>query len=290
MVRAGAEPWRALPPAELAREYSPSSMVASIDAELGVYAAASAAARARHPHTEHAYGPGASQRLDLFHPGRVSLPGPVPVLVFVHGGYWQAESKERACGAAPDVLAAGAAYVAVEYTLAPAASLAQIVAECRAALAWLVAHAAELGIDPARIHLAGSSAGAHLAALLALGGDAGPGATIRSATLLSGVYDLRPLVATYVNEPLGLDEPTAWELSPLARVRASDVALVVTCAEYETAEFKRQSREFAAAWEARGNRVDVVPDVPGRNHFDLPLDLADPATGLGRAVRGLLDG
>ncbi|WGX97185.1 alpha/beta hydrolase [Nocardioides sp. L-11A] len=283
------EAWRALSPADLAREYSPSSMVASIDAELDVYAAASDAARSRHPHTEHAYGPGARQRLDLFHPGGIT---PVPVLVFVHGGYWQAESKERACGAAPDVLAAGAAYVAVEYTLAPAASLAQIVAECRAALSWLIGHAAELGIDPARIHLAGSSAGAHLAALLALDDPAalGPGAEIRTASLLSGVYDLRPLVGTYVNDPLGLDEPTAWELSPLSRVHASDVALVVTWAEHETAEFKRQSRAFAAAWQAFGNRVDVIPDAPRCNHFDLPLDLAAPATALGRTVRGLLHG
>ncbi|MCR1784965.1 alpha/beta hydrolase [Nocardioides carbamazepini] len=282
--------WRALSPEDLAREYSPSSMVDSMDAELDVYAAASTAARSRHPHAEHAYGPGARQRLDVFHPGGDSLPGPVPVLVFVHGGYWQAESKERACGAAPDVLAAGAAYVAVEYTLAPVASVAEIVAECGAALGWLVAHAAELGIDPARIHLAGSSAGAHLAALLTLGDDALPGATIRSATLLSGVYDLRPLVPTYVNDPLGLDEPTAWHLSPLSRIRASDAALVVSWAECETAEFRRQSRALTTAWRALGNRVDVVPDVPGRNHFDLPLDLADPATALGRAVRRLLHG
>ncbi|MDQ6525116.1 alpha/beta hydrolase [Nocardioides sp. LHD-245] len=281
--------WRDLAPADLARAYSPSSMVDSIDAELDVYAAASDVARARHPHTEHAYGPGARQRLDVFHPGDTS---PVPVLVFVHGGYWQAETKERACGAVPDVLAAGAAYVAVEYPLAPEVSLAEIAAECRAALGWLVEHAADLGIDPARIHLAGSSAGAHLAALLTLGdpADLGPRAEIRSATLLSGVYDLRPLVGTYVNDPLGLDEPTAWEISPLSRLRASDAVLVVTWAEHETGEFKRQSRAFAASWRALGNRVEVVPEAPGRNHFDLPLDLADPATALGRAVRGLLHG
>lgn len=261
-----------------------------MEAELATYARESERIRARLPFTEYAYGPGPRQRLDLFLPGGDE---PAPLLAFVHGGYWQEETKERACGAAAGVVASGAAFAAIEYTLAPEASLEEILEECRAAVGWLVEHSAELGLDPGRIHLAGSSAGAHLVAMLVLTDWAARGLQpdpIRGAALLSGVYDLRPLVATYVNDPLGLDEERARRLSPLAHVAASPVPLVVAWAQRETGEFKRQGSAFADAWRAAGNRCEVVPDVPGRNHFDLPLDLGDPDSALGAAVLAQLHG
>ncbi|NUR83604.1 MAG: alpha/beta hydrolase fold domain-containing protein, partial [Nonomuraea sp.] len=148
-----------------------------------------------------------------------------------------------------------------------------IAGSVRRAVTWLHAHAAEHGVDPARIHLAGSSAGAHLAALTLLRGEV----PIRSATLLSGVYDLRPLVGTTVNAPLGLTDAEAWRLSPLRQVRRSAARLVVAWGEIETAAFKAQSRAFAAAMEAAGTRVETR-ELPGLNHFDNVFTLTDPAT------------
>lgn len=284
----GTEPWRALRDEERAVAYSPSSEVSSMADELRRAASASHRVREELPPVEHSYGPGARHRLDLFHPGGEHA---VPVLVLVHGGYWQEESKENACAPAAQIVAAGAAFIALEYTLAPEASLAEIVEECRRGLAWILDHAAELGVDPARVHLAGSSAGAHLALMMLLGSAAGTDAArapIRSATLLSGIYDLRPLVGTYVNDPLGLDETEAWRLSPQALIGPSSTSLLVTWAQHDTREFARQGHEFATSWRAAGNRADEIADIPGRNHFDLPLDLADPATPLGRAVHALL--
>ena len=60
-----------------------------------------------------------------------------PVLVFFHGGYWQELSKQESAFAAPQCLARGIAYAAVDYTLAPKATLSAIVDECRAAVARL---------------------------------------------------------------------------------------------------------------------------------------------------------
>lgn len=286
----GSDAWRTLSPADLAREYSPSSAVDSIDVELGRYALASEQVRANAAHVEHRYGPRDRQRLDVFcPPGQTSS----PALIFIHGGYWQAETKERACGAAADVVASGAAFIAIEYTLCPEATLDEIVEECRTAIEWLVRHAAECGIDPNRLHIAGSSAGAHLAALMVLTNWTARGITaepFRSATLLSGVFDLRPLVETYVNDPIGLDDRSAWALSPMAHLASSPVAVVVAWGEHETAEFGRQGWAFARAWRELGNRCDVLPDVLHRNHFDLPLDLGAARSSLGQAVMAHLRG
>jgi arylformamidase len=100
------------------------------------------------------------------------------------------------------------------------------------------------------------------------------------AILLSGVYDLRPLVPTYVNRPLGLDDARAWALSPLSDDVSRVGPALLAWGENETASFVAQSRTFAAAL---GGRAETL-EAPGRNHFDVVFDLGDPATPLGAAV------
>ncbi|MEV0588121.1 alpha/beta hydrolase [Nonomuraea sp. NPDC050310] len=282
----GAPSWQSLSVAELEREYTPSSMVASLAAELRVYAAASARTQAAHSPIELRYGPGPGELLDLYLP---DLPtdrpaAQVPLLAFVHGGYWQELGKHDAAFPAAPVLARGAAYASIGYPLAPAASLAQIVDAVRRAVAWLHRHAPEHGIDPARIQLAGSSAGAHLAAEVLLHGRV----PLRALTLLSGVYDLRPLVPTTVNHALGLTAEQAWELSPIRRVRQAGPPVLVAWGEIETAQFVAQSRAFAAALAAAGTPVQTW-ELAGLNHFDNVFALTDPATPVGAATLSVLE-
>jgi len=196
--------------------------------------------------------------------------------VFVHGGHWQESSKEDSSFAAPGFVEAGSAFAAVGYGLAPEYSLPSMVTSVRRALDWLRRNAFQLGVEPSRIFVSGSSAGAHLvAAALSFGTE------VAGATLLSGVYDLAPIRSTYVNDALGLDAPTAFAYSPLHHPPHGQARFVLARGEHETGEYARQHTAFAGALRA-WRPVDLV--VRGRNHFDLPFDLPDATTPLGAAV------
>ncbi|MBO8193919.1 alpha/beta hydrolase [Streptomyces oryzae] len=261
---------------DLDREYSPSTLVPSLRACLREYAALSAAARAEHRTlVDLRYGTSPAARLDLFPvAGRGSA-----VEVFVHGGYWQELTKEDSAFAAPDFLTAGTAFAALDYGLAPAHRLDEIVTMVCQAIAWLHRNAAAFGIDPRRIHLSGSSAGAHLVAT-ALTRDTAR--LIASAALLSGVYDLEPLRHTYVNDALGLDADAALRNSPVHHLPERLPPVVIARGGGETGEFIRQHDTMTALLRQRTTVTEIVS--PARHHFDLPYDLGNPRTALGRAV------
>ena len=275
--------------AEREQAYSPSSCIGGdYRPFLQQYQQRSEAARAL-PHQEHAYGGLPRQRLDLFLPPAPPAGSRAPaLLVFIHGGYWQELSKHSACFAAPACLAAGHAFAAVGYTLAPEATLEQIVQECRTALVWLHQHAERLGYDPARIVVAGSSAGAHLAAMCSLRGWPHELGLPAGAVLVSGVYELAPLVGTSINTALGLTHDSASRVSPQHHSLAGFPPAVLAWGEIETDEFKRQSLSFGQSLQRQG--LDRVPalEVPQRNHFDVVLDLCEPGTLLGEATLALL--
>jgi arylformamidase len=262
----------------LEREYSPSSCVDNLDVFLEAYSAKSEAARvALGEPAEHRYGASDAERLDLFAaPGS----GLRPVMVYIHGGYWQELSKKEHSFPAVALNRNGISYIAVNYGLAPHATLGEMVERCRRAVAWIAQQSAVLGIDAAAIHISGSSAGAHLAAMTALADWSRYGLTanpIRSATLLSGVYDLRPLPLTYINDAVRMSASDALSNSPLLLIDAAAAAFppaLVAVGDNETSEFKRQSAEFSQALARRGAVAQLV-EVAGRNHFDLPFDLGE---------------
>lgn len=261
---------------DLDREYSPSSVVASLPTYLDEYARFSASARELHrPITDLRYGSAPAATLDLFPADEPNA----PLMVFVHGGYWQELTKRDSEFAATNFVAAGIAFAAIDYGLAPDYPLDEIVAMVRSAVAWLHANAVRFGIDPRRIHLGGSSAGAHLVAMVLVDDDA---QQVASATLLSGIYDLVPLRHTYVNDVLGLSVDAAIRNSPVYRLPKQLPPVVIARGGIETSEFARQHDTMAAVLRQRTTVAEIVS--PARNHFDLPYDLGDPNSELGRAV------
>ncbi|KUO08881.1 alpha/beta hydrolase [Streptomyces sp. DSM 15324] len=269
--------------AELDRQYAPSHLVPSLPHYLDEYAALSAEAR-RAPgvRTGLRYGSGAAEKLDFWPAQR----GPAPVQIFVHGGNWQELTERSSAFAALPFRRAGAAFAAVGYGLAPATPLDEIVASVRRCVRWIHEQADGLGIDPRRMHLSGTSAGAHLAAMALVPAgprDTGAAGLLAGAALLSGIYDLAPVSRSYVNEALRLDADGVRRNSPPGLLPAVLPPVVLARGGIETEEYVRQHALMGDALRRRGAlAADVVE--PDRNHFDLPYDLADPSTPLGRAV------
>lgn len=257
------------------------------EACIARYAADSARARATLECREDVrYGESADEVIDIFPAGSGA-----PVLVFIHGGYWRMLSQKESAFMAECFTGLGAAVVTVNYSLAPAASLDVIVAQCRRALAWTHANAASFGGDPERIHVTGSSAGGHLTGAMISGGwhrEFGvPKDIVKSACAISGIFDLEPIRLCEVNEWAQLDAASARRNSPIHHIPEQGCPLVVTYGGNETAEFKRQTDDYAAAWRARGFAAEYV-EMDETNHFDIVFDYQDPDGRLTRAVRAAM--
>ncbi len=222
------------------------------------------------------YGDGPRQRLDVFECG---VPA-APTLVYIHGGYWQMNDKEPYAFLGEGVLAAGFNLVLVEYTLAPAARLDRIVAEIRAAVAWVIDHAKEFSGDPGRVFVTGHSAGGHLTAMAMDDGRVAGGIAI------SGIYDLEPIRLNYLNEKLGLDAAEATRNSPSLHLPARASALVVTVGLGELPELVRQSEEYARAWQRHGLPGEYLP-VARHDHFSILEELAQPKGKILEAIGAL---
>ena len=112
---------------------------------------------------------------------------------------------------------------------------------------------------------------------------------MHATVLVSGVFELAPLLGTSINDALGLSQPVAQTMSPAQQPLAGFAPSIMCWGEIETDEFKRQGRSFAAALQAAGTACQVF-EVAGRNHFDIVLDLARPGTRLGDEVLAMLRG
>lgn len=222
------------------------------------------------------YGPGARQRLDLFPCGAAAA----PTVLYIHGGYWQANDKEPYAFLGEGVIPAGFNLALVEYTLAPAARLDAIVAEIRAAVAWVIDHAAEHGGDPRRVFVAGHSAGGHLTAM------AMTDPRVAGGVAISGLFDLEPIRLCYLNDKLGLDPAEAERNSPILHLPAHASPLVVTVGLGELPELIRQSAEYAEAWRKQGLGGRYLP-LPRHEHFSILEELARPDGAILAALKEL---
>jgi arylformamidase len=222
------------------------------------------------------YGDGPRQRLDFFACGKAGA----PTLAYIHGGYWQMNDKEPYAFLGEALLPAGFNLALVEYTLAPAARLDQIVAEVKAAVAWLIEHAAEHGGDARRVFVAGHSAGGHLTAA------AMSDPRVAGGLAISGIYDLEPIRLNYLNDKLGLDKDEAMRNSPILHLPSRASPVVVSVGLGELPELIRQSEEYWTAWQRKGLPGQYLP-LPGHDHFSILEELARPSGRLFAALQGL---
>jgi arylformamidase len=238
-------------------------------------------------HADVVYDEASGQTLDIFGTGSELR----PVFVFIHGGYWRMLSKRDSSFMASMLDRNGIASVAVDYRLAPQATLDEIVREMRAAIAFLWKHGSRYGIDPERIFVGGSSAGGQLAGTLISGGWHDlfglPEDVVKGALPISGLFHLAPIAKSYVQDWMQLDDEAVKALSPAENLPRQGCPLVLAYADGEASGFKRQSMQYHGMWQRAGFVSELI-EVPGRNHFDVILDLADEDTALSRALLRLI--
>jgi arylformamidase len=270
--------------AALDANYNLRAAVPEHPAYFARYEASSAAFRSRAGgRLDLPYGDSPRQIVDLFLP----VARQPPLLVFIHGGYWQRFDPKAFSFVAERLVEAGAAVGLIGYDLAPAVDMDRIVAEIRQGLAWLHRHADEQGFDGARMFVAGHSAGGHLAAM-ALATDWAaetglPADLIKGVCAISGVFDLEPIRLCYLNDVLQLTPEQVRRNSPLRLVPRTRCPVMVTFGERETAAFHEQSQVYARMLGHAGLDCELLMQ-PGLDHFAIIMAMAEPGNATVQAI------
>ncbi|WP_242489877.1 alpha/beta hydrolase [Noviherbaspirillum cavernae] len=234
-----------------------------------------------------AYGESSGERLDFFPTNRSGA----PLLVFIHGGWWRSLDKSDFSFVAPGYVNAGYNVALTNYTLAPAASLDEIVRQQLRALAWLYRHAEQYDFDPERIVVAGHSAGGHLTAMMlaavwpAWEKDL-PSDLVKGGVTMSGLFELESVRhVDFVKADLKLTEQDVAPLSPAWMPQAHNAPFITAVGGLESDEFRRQSKLLSDNWSAN-HRADIA--LPGINHMTICDAFATPGNPLFEATLALL--
>lgn len=216
------------------------------------------------------YGDTDGQSVDIFPATESSS----PVFVFIHGGYFRALDKRHYRYISRLSKRAGYTCVLVNYDLAPRVRVAEIAQQMLSAFAWVRRNIGRFNGNPDDLILCGHSVGAFLVAkILEHDWPAEDGNAITRAALLSGLYDLGPMKASYLNKDLQLTDADVSALSPIKQSLRQTPEILIAVGETETAEFLRQSRSYAEKLKHDGVAHKLMVS-PRANHYSMSRRLA----------------
>ena len=237
-----------------------------------------------------AYGPTPVEGLDVFRSIAESggRRGGGPVAIFVHGGAWRTGSASDYSFVAEPFVRAGGNFVVLDFTTVDDAggSLFPMVEQVRRAIGWVYRNADRFGGDRERLYLISHSSGSHLAGCAVTHDWAKEGLPrdiLKGATVSSGMYDLKPVRLSKRSKYVKFTDAMEQELSAIRHLDRLATPLIVSYGTYETPEFQRQARDFAAAVKAAGKPVELLVGE-AYNHFEMLETLANPYGLLGRAA------
>lgn len=238
------------------------------------------------------YGNGEDETLDIFpaKSGSESTFG-APVHIHIHGGRWTLFTKDEESFLAPTFVSAGVACVVPDFSNIPKVRIPEMVAQVKRAIAWTYRNAASFGGDPERIHLSSHSSGSHLAGVALLTDwekEFGlPHDIVKSALLVSGMYDMRPVMLSARSSYVKLTDEEVLALSAILQPEKLGAPVTLVNGGKETPEFKRQPRAFADVLKAAGKPHRVI-EIPGVNHFEILRQLGEPGSEVARLALTLM--
>jgi len=203
------------------------------------------------------YGSLEREKLDYYSAGPNT-----PLVIFIHGGFWQQYSKNDFSFLAESFLKEGISVVMVDYPLAPQASMDQIVTSSANAVQFIGQHISEWGGDPKNVILSGWSAGAHLCV------TSMKQMKVKAVVPISGIFELEPLIGSFLNKNLQMDLAIAKRNSPILKLPTGKTPIYLFVGSGELSEMRRQSCDFADKLKASKYPVELV-DIPGKNHFTM---------------------
>lgn len=236
-----------------------------------------------------AYGPTAVEKLDIYRTDRPRA----PIFVFIHGGRWQSGSSRRAAFPAELFVDRGAHFIALDFINVGEAGgdLRPMGEQVRRAIAWVYSNAESFGGDPARLYIGGHSSGGNLCAVALVTDwqrDFGlPADTVKGGLCMSGQYDLKPVRLSWRSSYIRFDDALEQAMSPIRHLDKLHAAVTVTYGTFETPEFQRQGREFAAAIRAAGHPVTLIV-APNFAHLETEESLGNPYGPNGRAAIAMM--
>jgi acetyl esterase/lipase len=278
MTPAEAPDWRKLSRDELDRGLNNGEAVAGSGQIVAGWEARSADLRRQHgAHLDLRFGPRERNCVDF-----LKVREGAPTLLFIHGGYWQMRAKEAFTLFAEGPMAHGINVALAGYTLAPEATLDEIVAEIHTGIDFLAAQLPSLGGDGKGIVVSGWSAGGHLTAM-ALSHP-----KVRAGMAISGIYDLEPIRHSYLNVKLGLDEAASRKNSPMMMAGGPMKQLSLVVGGAELPLLRKQTADFAGHRVRYGLPV-TYQEIPGADHFSIMKEMASPDGRITMLIRQLFE-
>lgn len=225
-----------------------------------------------------AYGPDLRQRLDVYTPSAAHSTADMPVIMFVHGGGWDAGSKDLYEFVGRALAARGYVAVVPNYRLFPQVRFPAFVEDAALAVAWIRAHAAEHGGDSRQLFLMGHSAGAQIVMLLALDSHYLRGVGLETDAIsgvigLSGPYDFLPFGRGFQHAVFD-GSPDLKLTQPVHFARGDAPPILIVYGSADKVVEPRNSESLAGALRAAGGRV-TLKRYPGRSHEDTVAAFSD---------------
>lgn len=236
------------------------------------------------------YGASAAEGLDIYRTKRPNA----PIFVFIHGGAWLGGAAKDYGFPAEMFVNAGAHYIAVDFVAIKAADgdLGVMAKQVRSAVAWVHNNAAKFGGDPARLYVGGHSSGGHLCGVVLVTdwqGEFGlPADIIKGGLCMSGMYDMKPVALSARRNYIKFTEAMEDSMSAMRHIARLNAPITLSYGTFETPDFQRQSRDFAAAVKAAGKPVRLV-EAANYAHMEMCESLGNPYAVNGREALAMMN-